>query len=56
MRPDLIIERPYWLHQVERHRPKRRWSWRAFFWGLFWGFVTFLTLGYAWGHLAGRGI
>ena len=49
MRPDKIINNaPPYLWQIERHKPKPKWAWRAFGWGFFWGFISGLVLGYWW--------
>lgn len=56
MRPERIFDGPPpYLWQIERYKPTKKWAWRAWAWGFFWGGILFLTLGYTWGHLAGKG-
>ena len=55
MRPDLILgnnPRNFYIVDRDKSKPKK-WLWRSFWWGLFWGVVTALPLGYMWRHFAG---
>gem|GEM_PF-3505445 len=57
MRPDKIIDNaPPYLYQIEHHKPKPKWAWRAFWWGFWWGVIFALPFGYIWAWGAGRGI
>jgi len=56
MRPDKIIDNaPPYLYQIECHKPKPKWVWRAFGWGFFWGFISGLVFGYWWAWNAFNG-
>ena len=52
MRPDLIFNNPRKLHLVEKRNSVTKWLWRSFWWGVFWGAMTALPLGYMWRHFA----
>jgi len=54
MRPDLILgNNPRNFYIVDKNKSKaKKWLWRSFWWGLFWGVVTALPLGYMWRHFA----
>ena len=54
MRPDLIFNNPRSLHVVEKRKcTPKKWLWKSFWWGVFWGAATALPLGYMWRHFTG---